>query len=181
VRDWTSSWTAGMRVDRRHDHMVDVRRGEPGVGDGGLEGALVGRTRSAVSSLNLPASASRRGAWGPRTCGDEGQVDSGLLDRRQLDLAFSEASFRRLHGILSFERSTPSVSLKVLRASPLTFSSQSSPPSLVFPESTSPRRRRRRSRALTRRTCQPPRSKTSTCGPCPPCRARRRAPPQWAR
>jgi len=77
-------------------------------------------------------------------------------------LAFSEASFRRCMAILSFERSTPSVSLKVLTSQSMTFSSQSSPPSLVFPEVDFTSKTPSPISSTDTSNVPPPRSKTST-------------------
>ena len=82
-------------------------------------------------------------------------VDSSIL-------AFSAASFRRCRAILSWDRSTPSVFLNSVTSHSMTLSSQSSPPSFVFPEVDFTSKTPSPMSSTETSNVPPPRSKTRT-------------------
>ena len=132
---WTSSWTAGIRVDpptRTTWSMSDLV--SPASAMACSNGPLHASTRSAVSSLNLARVSFTSRCLGP----SEVAVMKGRLiwvscTEDSSILAFSAASFRRWVAILSADRSTPSVSLNVLTSQSMIRWSQSSPPRWVLP------------------------------------------------
>jgi len=73
--------------------------------------------------------------------------------------------------ILSFEEVDTFVSLKVLTSQSMTFSSQSSPPSLVFPEVDFTSKTPSPISSTDTSNVPPPSRRPAPCGPCPPCRA----------
>ena len=133
---WTSSWTAGMRVEPPTSttwSMSDLVSPESAMA--WSKGPLQASTRSAVSSLNLARVSLTSRCFGP----SEVAVMNGRLIwvswREDSSIfAFSAASCRRWVAILSVDRSTPSVSLNVFTSQSMIRWSQSSPPSWELPD-----------------------------------------------
>ena len=99
------------------------------------KGPLQASTRSAVSSWNFARVSFRSRCLGPSLVAVmKGRLIVVSWTADSSILAFSAASFRRCSAILSLDRSTPSVSLKVLTSQSMTRWSQSSPPRWVLPE-----------------------------------------------
>ena len=164
VRVWTSSWTAGIRVDPPTSttwSMSDLDSPESAMA--WSKGPLHESTRSAVSSLKLARVSLTSRCLGPS---DVAVMNGRLIWVSWRDdssiLAFSAASCRRWVAILSLDRSTPSVSLNVFTSQSMIRWSQSSPPSFELPavdltsNTPSPISRTDTSKV------PPPRSKTST-------------------
>src|SRR5487761_2303052 len=160
----TNSWTAGMRVEpptmMTWSILSMVR---PASLMAWSKGERHFSTRCAVSSLNLARLILMSRCLGPSAVAVmKGRFTWVSWTEESSIFAFSAASFRRWTAILSFPRSTPSVSLKVFPSHCITASSQSSPPRWVSPWVDFTSKTPSAISSTDTSKVPPPRSKTST-------------------